>query len=102
MQEQLAKKRQLMGNRYKVTSESLLIKFLRFLVLKLPQGNLRFNISKDYVGQKSTARWRVNKSLKISVKDPFLTFENHGYWLKDKERFQKLIYRLKYFLIETS
>ena len=40
--------------------------------------------------------------MRISVKDPFLKYENHGFWLRDKQRFDRLILRLKYFIQETS
>ena len=81
-----------MGGRYKVHNESLLVRFLRFLLLKLPQGNLQFDLTKGRVAVKRY------KKLLISVKDPYLRYENHGCWLKDKQRLDRLLLRLRHFI----
>lgn len=92
IQAELQHTRSLMGGRYKVHNESLLVRFIRFLLLKLPQGNLQFDLTKGRVVQKRY------KKLQVSVKDPYLRYENHGCWLKDKQRLDRLLLRLRYFL----
>ena len=75
----LAKVRSRMGRRYKITNELILLKFFRFLITKLPERNLVFNIKKGIIRQKQVGR--RGRGLYISVKDPFLPAENHGYFL---------------------
>jgi hypothetical protein len=99
--EHLQKARSTMGMRYKVTNESLLVKFFRFLVVKLPQRSVVFNIKKGHIITKRERRIR-GFGLHISVKDPFLKLENHGYWLKSEHNFNLLILKMKDFIIETS
>ena len=41
-----------MGRRYKITNELILLKFFRFLITKLPERNLVFNIKKGIIRQK--------------------------------------------------
>lgn len=99
MRDRLAKHRMLMGRKYKQTNDSLLIKFLRFLAIKLPDKNLVFNISKGAPFPKSKAK---RSQIIISVQDPFLKLENHGYWMNNEKVFQRFIYKIKELLIETS
>jgi hypothetical protein len=95
----LSRKRQLMGRKYKVSNESLLIRFFRFTVLRLLDKNLVFDIKR---GRPFNLRRSHKGGLKISVKDPFLEFENHGFWLKKEENLQKIVQRMKSFLKMAS
>ena len=88
-----------MGRRFKITNEGLILKFFRFMVTKLPQRNVVFDVNKGRINFKRESR---RKGLYISVKDPFLKLENHGYSMQSENKFNKLITRLKEFIVETS
>jgi hypothetical protein len=84
-----------MGRRYKVTNESLMLRFFKHLVTKLGERNLVFNISKGRIGTKQANRVRTGRGLLINVRDPFLKLENHGYWMKDEKNLFLLIMKIK-------
>ena len=95
----LAKARSSVGKRYKVTNESLLLRFFRFLVIKLPQKNCQFDINKGHIKFK---KYAGGKKSFVSIKDPFLKFENHGYSMRSENKFNRLIWVMKQFIIEAS
>lgn len=42
------------------------------------------------------------RGIQISIKDPFLKLENHGYWLKDEKNFHQLILKVKEFIFSVQ
>ena len=42
------------------------------------------------------------RGIQISIKDPFLKLENHGYWLKDEKNFHQLILKIKEFIFSVQ
>ena len=110
MMDKLQAQRQFMGRRARISNESLVLRFFKFLITKLPDRNVSFNIARGTVISKSGGDARVNKSrslrrksrLLISVKDPFLKREDHGFYLRDENRFNRLIIKLKQFIKEAS
>lgn len=99
-----------MGRRSRMGNETLILRFFKFLVTKLPDRNIVFDISKGIVRNKAGGEARINKArmvrntgkLLISVKDPFLKRENHGMYLKEENNFNRLIIKLKQFIREAS
>jgi hypothetical protein len=99
-----------MGRRSRMGNEILILRFFKFLVTKLPDRNVIFDISKGSVRNKAGGDARVNKArmvrntgkLLISVKDPFLKRENHGLYLREENNFNRLIIKLKQFIREAS
>ena len=99
-----------MGRRSRMGNETLILRFFKFLVTKLPDRNIIFDISKGIVRNKAGGDARVNKArlvrntgkLLISVKDPFLKRENHGMYLREENNFNRLIIKLKQFIREAS
>ena len=85
----------MMGKRHKESNEALLMKFLRFIAVKVGGQSCQFDVKKGHLKMK---RGR----LLISVRDPFLHFENHGYYLKDQKKFQRLIIRVKTFIQDCA
>ncbi len=91
-------------------NETLILRFFKFLVTKLPDRNIVFDISKGIVRNKAGGEARINKArmvrnpgkLLISVKDPFLKRENHGMYLREENNFNRLIIKLKQFIREAS
>lgn len=105
--EYLQKARATMGKRYKITNESLILRFFRFIVIKVSEKNVAFNIQKGRIQYKSDVQnLRVgagsSRRVLLSIKDPFLRLDNHGYYLKEPEYFNRLIVRLKEFIFEAS
>jgi hypothetical protein len=91
------------GKRYKISNESLILRFFRHLVTKTADRNVVYNISKGRIGYKSGDRVRQsNRGIHISIKDPFLKLENHGYWLKDDRNFHQIILKLKEFILAVQ
>jgi len=99
-----------MGRRSRMGNETLILRFFKFLVTKLPDRNIVFDISKGIVRNKAGGEARINKArmvrntgkLLISVKDPFLKRENHGIYLREENNFNRLIIKLKQFIREAS
>ena len=99
-----------MGRRSRMGNETLILRFFKFLVTKLPDRNIVFDISKGIVRNKAGGEARINKArmvrntskLLISVKDPFLKRENHGMYLREENNFNRLIIKLKQFIREAS
>jgi len=58
--EMLRKQREMIGKRYKVTNESLILRFFRFLVTKLPNRSVAFNVKKG-----SIKYYRVHSDKKV-------------------------------------
>jgi hypothetical protein len=91
---------ELHGKRYNVTNESLLVRFFRFLVMRLPNKSVKFDISNGAI---KYYRAQTKKSIPlIRVKDPFLRFENHGYSLKDEAILDRVIRIHKRFIHMAS
>lgn len=90
---------------YKITNESLILRFFKFIILKVSERNVTFDICKGRIFLKSERERlgaRKKRRLLISIKDPFLRLENHGFYLKQPEHFNRLIVRLKEFIMEAS
>jgi hypothetical protein len=82
-----------------------MLRFFRFIVIRVADKNVSFNIAKGKISYKTEAgqTLRVSKGrLLISIKDPFLKLENHGYYMKEPQFFNRLICRVKEFIIEAS
>jgi hypothetical protein len=92
-----------MGKRYKISNESLILRFFRHIVTKTVDRNTVYNISKGRILYKNGDRGvrQTKRGSYISIKDPFLKQENHGYWLKDEKNFHQLIFKLKEFIREV-
>ena len=97
--ENLIKARGMMGRRRRQSNESLIIRFFRFLAVKLPERNITFNVKKGRIVYKNQSR---RSNLFISVKDPFLKQENHGIYLNEENNFNRFVHKIKEFIIETS
>lgn len=97
--------RRIMGRSGRVSNETLFLRFLKFLVIKLPLKSVVFDISKGMIktkqGRNDVTRDKRNRNF-ISVKDPFLKNENHGYFMQDENNFNRLISKMKHFIIEAS
>ncbi len=99
-----------MGRRSRMGNETLILRFFKFLVTKLPDRNIVFDISKGIVRNKAGGEARINKArlvrntgkMLISVKDPFLKRENHGMYQREENNFNRLIIKLKQFIREAS
>jgi hypothetical protein len=98
-----------MGRRARITNESLILRFFKYLITKLPDRNVVFDVSKGTVKIRSGGNFRIQKTRAtnrkgalISIKDPFLRDENHGYHLRDENNFNRLIIRMKLFIKEAS
>ena len=110
MMRKLQEQRQFMGRRSRMGNETLILRFFKFLVTKLPDRNIIFELSKGIVRNKAGGDARINKArlvrntgkLLISVKDPFLKRENHGMYLREENNFNRLIIKLKQFIREAS
>ena len=109
MLKKLQEQRQFMGRRSRMSNESLILRFFKFLITKLPDKNIVFNISKGTVINKVGGEARLQKARTvksrgffISVRDPFLKDENHGIYLRDEHNFNRLIIKLKQFIKEAS
>jgi hypothetical protein len=110
MMKKLQEQRMFMGRRSRMGNETLILRFFKFLVTKLPDRNVIFDISKGTVRNKAGGEARINKArmvrntgkLLISVKDPFLKRENHGLYLREENNFNRLIIKLKQFIREAS
>lgn len=109
MQTKLQEQRQFMGRRFRMSNETLILRFFKFLITKLPDKNVVFNISKGIVRNKVGGDARVQKARTVktrgffvSVRDPFLKDENHGIYLRDENNFNRLIIKLKQFIREAS
>ena len=94
-----------MGRRARITNETHILRFFKYLITKLPDRNVIFDISKGTIKTRQGGDFRVQKTRKtnkkgalISVKDPFMKDENHGFYLKDENNFNRLIIRLKQFI----
>ena len=91
-------------------NEILILRFFKFLVIKLPDRNIVFDIARGTVRNKAGGEARINKArlvrkngkLLISVKDPFLKRENHGLYMREENNFNRLIIKLKQFIREAS
>ena len=97
--DELARARSFFGKGFKTSNEQLFLRFLRFMALKLPEKNVVFNIKKGLITYKTQGR---RKGPLISVKDPFLKNENHGIYLQSENKFNRLIFIIKEFIMETS
>jgi hypothetical protein len=99
-----------MGRRSRMANEILILRFFKFLVTKLPDRNIVFDIARGTVRNKAGGEARINKArlvrkngkLLISVKDPFLKRENHGLYMREENNFNRLIIKLKQFIREAS
>ena len=92
-----------MGKRLKISNESLIMRFFRHLVTKTADKNTVYNISKGRIAQKNMEQVRQKRrGICISIKDPFLKLENHGYWLKDEKNFKELIVKVKEFIFAVQ
>lgn len=80
------------------SAECLFIKFLKFLIMKLPERNLDFNIAKGNIRNKK----RPHQSLFISIKNPHIKFINEGRALRDRNKFNTLILKMKEFLKQAK
>lgn len=93
-----------------MSNEILILRFFKFLITKLPERNVVFDISKGSVINKAGGDARVQKTrltrdkshLLISVKDPFLKKENHGIYMREENNFNRFIIKLKQFIREAS
>ena len=91
-------------------NEILILRFFKFLVTKLPDRNIVFDIARGTVRNKAGGEARINKArlvrkngkLLISVKDPFLKRENHGLYMREENNFNRLIIKMKQFIREAS
>ncbi len=91
-----------MGKRYKITNESLILRFFRHIVTKTVDRNVVYNVAKGRIIQKQGERVRQGRNKNfISIKDPFLKNENHGYWLNERN-FHQLIIKMKEFIREVQ
>jgi hypothetical protein len=93
-----------------MNNEILILRFFKFLITKLPDRNIIFDIAKGRVINKAGGDSRIvkesfmrkNGNLLISVKDPFLRKENHGIYLTEPRNFNRLIIKMKLFISQAS
>ena len=110
MMRKLQEQRQFMGRRFRMSNEILILRFFKFLITKLPDRNVIFDVSKGSVINKAGGDARVQKTritrdkshLFISVKDPFLKKENHGVHMREENNFKRFLTKLKQFIREAS
>jgi hypothetical protein len=59
MMKRLTQQRQLMGRRSRITNESLILRFFKYLITKLPDRNVVFDISKGTIKTRSGGEFRT-------------------------------------------
>jgi hypothetical protein len=59
MMDKLIQQRQLMGRRSRITNESLILRFFKYLITKLPDRNVVFDISKGTIKTRSGGDFRI-------------------------------------------
>jgi hypothetical protein len=59
MMDKLIQQRQLMGRRSRITNESLILRFFKYLITKLPDRNVVFDISKGTIKTRTGGDLRV-------------------------------------------
>ncbi len=89
MQDQLIKTRHLISQR-SIDIDTLLLRFIGFLSIKLPDRSKKFCLSSGRI--KSI---RMRPSMYLSVQNPFIKFLNHGSVLRNEAKFTKLVFKLK-------
>lgn len=70
---------------------------MRFLIMKLPERKIEFNIARGHIVKKRL-RYNANgfaSKLQISIKHPFVKYLNLGRSMQDKNRLNKLLVCMK-------
>ena len=79
----------LMGSPYKPKLVQLLMKFMQFICIKLPESTYKFD-AKNKVPVREKEKYKLG-GLLVSIKDPFIDKLNHGATLTDRDKLKEII-----------
>jgi len=73
--------------RFKANIVEILAKFLRFIARKVSTRPCEFNVRKGLIRQNKVS----SSCLLISVRDPFISYLNHGASLQDRRQYHDIV-----------